>query len=431
MQTQIVLEPLTTHTRYAPLCVLGYCLTRSGFLNPVWEALDWPMKTIQHSPSQKMQDLLVSILAGNESVAQINTRIRPDVTLAQAWGRAGFAEQSSIALTLDALGPEQIAQLRSGSQQLFCQHSQTMRHDFGRHWLMLDIDPTTLRASRRAEGSRKGYVAGRLNQYVRQWQRISVVTYHETLCSLLYPGHRNAVTTLKPAIAEAQSFLGLSPTQRRGTIIRTDAGLGTDSNINALLWQGYQVLMKGFSGPRAISYAKRIPEQDWLADEPRKRWISWAPDPPRYGRRAHVFALRWQSKKGLRHGSLVSTLLQLEPLSTFRLHDGRGAVEIEIKADKQGLRAPKRRKKSWHAQEGLILITDLAHNLLSWIHHWVLEDSPFADFGAKRMVDELLCIPGRIEFRGARLHKVALLKTHPYADKMRPILANLLDLFDN
>src|SRR3990172_5995562 len=143
MKTQIVLEPLTTHTRYVPLCVLGYCLTRSGFLKPVWDEFDWPMKTIEHSPTEKMQDMLVSILAGNESVAQINTRIRPDVTLAQAWGRACFAEQSSIAHTLDGLGPEQVAQLRSGTQQLFLEHSQTRRHDFARHWLLLDRSEST------------------------------------------------------------------------------------------------------------------------------------------------------------------------------------------------------------------------------------------------------------------------------------------------
>ena len=144
----------------------------------------------------------------------------------------------------------------------------------------------------------------------------------------------------------------------------------------------------------------------------------------------NVFALRWQGQKGIRHGTLLSTLFELEPLPTWRLHDGRGAIEIEIKADKQGLRVPKRRKKSFTAQEGLIMLTDLAHNILSWTHHWVLENSPFADFGAQRMVDELMCIPGRVEIMGGKLEKVALLETHPYADSMRLILGKLLDFFD-
>jgi hypothetical protein len=431
MKAQIVLEALPTHTQYVPLAVLGYCLTRTGFLEPVWGEIEWSMKTIKHRPTEKLQDMLVSILAGNEAVYQINTHLRPDLTLAAAWNRELFAEQSSVANTLDALGEQQTAQLRVGSQRLFRQYSQTMRHDFEKQWLMVDIDPTGLLASRKAEGSRKGYISGRRNQYCRQLARLSVPTYHENVYSMLYPGNQQAAPTLKPAITTAQEFLGLTRKQRQRTIIRSDASLGTDGNINWLLWLSYQVLMKGFSGRRAISFAQKLNEKDWQEDPPRKRWIAWAPAPPRFARRANVFALRWQGKDKMRYGTLVSTLLQLEPLPAWRLHDGRGAIEIEIKADKQGLRVPKRHKKSFRAQEGLVLLTDLAHNILSWMHHWVLKDSLFTDFGTKRIVDELMCIPGRVEFMDGKLHKVALLETHPYADDMRLVLEELLDFFEN
>ena len=131
------------------------------------------------------------------------------------------------------------------------------------------------------------------------------------------------------------------------------------------------------------------------------------------------------------YGTLVSTLLTLPPLATWHLYDGRGAIEIEIKADKQGLRLPKRRKYSFPAQEGLILLTDLAHNLVAWMHHWVLEDTVFADFGTERIVDELFHIPGRVEFKDGHIQKVALLKTHPYARPMQSILQNLLAFFGN
>jgi len=67
--------------------------------------------------------MLVSILAGNEPVSQINTRLRPDLTLAAAWNREQFAEQSSIANTLNALGAQQTAPLRVGRQRLFRQYS--------------------------------------------------------------------------------------------------------------------------------------------------------------------------------------------------------------------------------------------------------------------------------------------------------------------
>lgn len=431
MKAKIVLEPLPTHTQYVPLAVLGYCLTRTGFLQPVWDEIDWPMKTIDHTPTEKLQDMLVSILAGNEAVSHINTRLRPDLTLAAAWHREQFAEQSTVADTLDALEAEQLAQLRQGSQVLFRHHSQTMRHNFKKHWLMIDIDPTALLASRRAEGSHKCYIAGKKNRYGRQLARLSVPTYHESLYSWLYPGNQQACTMLKPAISTVQAFLNLKPEQRQRTIVRSDAGLGTDANVNWLLWSDYQVLMKGFSGSRSVKLAEQVSQTDWYEDAPRQRWIAWAPNPRRFARRLNVFSLRWHDKEGIRYGTLLSTLFQLDPLPTWCCHDGRGAMEMEIKADKQGLRIPKRRKKSLAAQEGLILLTDLGHNVLSWVHHWVLEDSPFADFGTKRMVDELMHIPGRVEFMGGKLRKVALLETHPYAPAMRLILGDLLNFFEN
>ena len=402
MKTEIILKPLKGQTQYAPLCVLGYCLTRTGFLKPVWDQVSCSMKVVDHKPVEKLQDMLVSILAGNTNVSKINTRIRPDLSLAVAWDRSQFAEQSTISRTLDALEKEHITQLHQGSQALFRQHSRTMRHDYEKDWLLLDIDPTHLPASRHAQDSCQGYVSGRRNQYGRQWCRIGVVSYHETLCSILYPGNQQGCTMLIPSVSLVQEFLGLTEKQRQRT-----------------------------SGNRAVRLINKIAEQDWLADAARKRWITWAPDPPRFARRINMFSLRWQNKSKLRYGTLLSTLFELDPLSTLRLHDGRGAVEVEIKADKQGLKASTRRKKSFAAQEGLILLTDLAHNILSWTHHWVLEDGPFDSFGTKRMVDELMCIPGQITIKGNRLQKVALLDKHPFAENMRLALLKLLDFFGN
>jgi hypothetical protein len=350
--------------------------------------------------------------------------------LATAWNRLQFAEQSNIAKMLDDLTPPQIAQLRHGIQQLFQRHSQTMQHNFEQGWLVVDIDLTGLRASKQAEGSEKGYFSDGRNHYGRQVVRVNIPTYHETLFSHLYPGNQVGNWTVKPTVQAVQTLLSFTPDQRRRTIIRSDAGLGTDDNVNWLLWQRYQVLMKGYSGSRAKSLATRIADTAWLDASGRgQRWIAWAVNPPRFGRHLNVFVLRWPGKNGFLYGTLLSTLAQLQPVPTWQAYDGRGAAEVEIKADKQGLRLPKRRKRSFAAQEALILLTDLAHNLLSWVRHGVLEQTPFADFGTSRIVDELFCIPGTVEFKEGRLWKVALLKTHPYADSGRLIVQNLLDFF--
>jgi hypothetical protein len=156
MGTVIRLVAMPEETGFAPLGVLGYCLTRSKFLEPVWAKLDLPIKAVDHEPEEKLQDILVSILTGCRSISQVNTRLRPDLALASAWGRSQFAEQSILARTLDAFESDHNAQLRQGFEVLLRQESQVFRHSFGDEWLYLDIDLTPLPSSKHAEGSTKG-----------------------------------------------------------------------------------------------------------------------------------------------------------------------------------------------------------------------------------------------------------------------------------
>ncbi len=136
--------------------MLGYCLTRTAFLAPLWQDLDLPLKTVAYTPATKLLAVLVGILTGCRAVVQTNTRLCPDVALAQAWGQVRFAEQSTLARTLDAFTPLQVAQLRAGSDSLFRRESRVLRHDFDQPYLWLDIDLTPLPISHRAEANTKG-----------------------------------------------------------------------------------------------------------------------------------------------------------------------------------------------------------------------------------------------------------------------------------
>ena len=166
MSVQIYLEPVEHQTCFAPLGVVGYCFTRSGLLEPLWSVLDIKMKSYDHTVYEKLQDVLVAIMAGCRSLNQVNTRLRPELALARAWQREFFAEQSNLSRTLDAFGRGHIDQLRAGNLGLLRQHSQLRNHNWA-EWLMLDVDPTSLLTSKRAEGSRKGWVSGQRNKYCR------------------------------------------------------------------------------------------------------------------------------------------------------------------------------------------------------------------------------------------------------------------------
>jgi len=161
MRPVIQLIAMPENTSYAPLGVLGYCLTRTAFLQPVLAPVQLPLKTVQHTPADKLLDVLVSILAGCRAITQVNTRLRPDLVLARAWGRSRFADQSTLARTLDCFTEMQLIQLRQGSETLFRRESRTCQHHFANDWIWLDIDMTPLPASKHAEGSTKGKISAK------------------------------------------------------------------------------------------------------------------------------------------------------------------------------------------------------------------------------------------------------------------------------
>lgn len=161
-------SPMEAHTEFAPLAALGYVLTQHDFFAPL-RSVELPLKTVIYSPYVKLLDCVVSILAGCSCLAQINTRLRPERALAWAWDRAAFAEQSTIADTLDAFQPETVGQLRAAMEHLYRREGQALHHDFEHERLMLDIDVTGLPASRRAQGSQKGYFAGEKTSPGGRW----------------------------------------------------------------------------------------------------------------------------------------------------------------------------------------------------------------------------------------------------------------------
>ena len=125
---------------------------------------------------------------------------------------------------------------------------------------------------------------------------------------------------------------------------------------------------------------------------------------------------------------LIHNLLFEATTEAVLCYDSRGAVEVEIKEDKVGLQLVKRRKHHWHAQAAWVILTDMAHNLLTWTHPWMLAGSSFETFGDLRLVQDVLSIPGYVEFGGAKgdkLVKVALQESHPYASEVARCLNSL------
>jgi len=430
MPTIVRLAEMPDETSFAPLGVVGYCLTRTQFLTPVWADLRLQLKEVDYTPQAKLLDLLVCILTGCRSIAQVNTRLRPDIALARAWGREQFAEQSTLARTLDAFTDTAVAQLRNGTDAWFRRESRALRHDFAADWLWLDIDLSPLPISKHAEGSTKGKQAKK-NRYGRQLARVHAPQYHETLFSRLYSGRQESSPAYVPTVDALGAFLNLTSTQKQRTVLRSDAGFGSDANVNHALHAEWQVLTKTKGGKRPQIFASQVAAEDW---EPLRhdRWVAPAVKPPTYERPTDCLVLRWLTPRGeIKHAIVVCSILGWTMADIIAHYDDRGACETEIQADKGGLKMERRRKKRLAAQEALILLTDVAHNLLAWVPQWMFPGEPLAAFGTTRLVEDVLHLPGRLLFHDDRLAEVQLNQLHPYAEQVVAGLQRLLAHFGN
>lgn len=221
---------------------------------------------------------------------------------------------------------------------------------------------------------------------------------------------------LKPAVSSVQSSFDLGAEERKRTLYRLDGGSGTDSNLSWLLGQGYQVVSKGFSARRAQALARNV--QRWDPYDHRS-YLGRVTPTFDLGKPVDVLVKKRLHKGQLKYSYYITTLTFPSKTAFMHFYDLRGAAEIEqFRADKSALHLSARRKHRFVAQKALILLNDLSHNLLSHFRRHALVQSPYAHWGLKRIVRDLLAIPGRLHFSDGELKRIELLKSHPNAEAL-------------
>lgn len=221
---------------------------------------------------------------------------------------------------------------------------------------------------------------------------------------------------LQPAVLGVESALELAIAQRKRTVYRLDGGSGTDENLRWLLQRHYQTVAKGFSGKRATALARQVQRWDRYDET---SFLGTVPDTLHLGRPVDIMVRKRLHQGKWKHSYYVSTLVFPSKQAFFDRYSQRGAAEIEqFRTDKSGLHLSARRMRSFEAQKAMILLTDLAHNLLADFQRLALVDSPFSQWGLKRIVRDLLAIPGRLYFVDGQLKRIELLATHQHADAM-------------
>lgn len=438
------------YTPHATLAAIGIKIHSLKLFDTIKEHVFIKQKTIKHTPIEKLNDAFIAILAGAHGLCEINTRLRSDESLQRAFGRSSCAEQSVVQQTLDACTARNVAEMQQAVDLIFRQHSKAYRHNYRRQWQLLDIDMTGMPCSKRAELSAKGYFSTKGIRYGRQLGRVLATHYQEIVTDCLYPGNVQLSKSLRQLVALTEVTLELNDYRRSRTILRIDAGGGSLDEVNWLLARGYQLHGKDISAKRAEGWAYTV--KQWY-DDPQHpgRQVGWAePETtPDYVRPVKRLVIRWHKRNGqTSYGMLISTLaprevlgLLAQPTSDARhpeklcrayaqLYDKRGgAVEIEIKEDKQGFGMVKRQKRKAEAQDMLMLLNQLAHNVLMWARNWLIESAPkLGRFGILRLVRDLLSVSGKIELnqRNSSIKRIIVNRAAPLASGFFNALRALL-----
>lgn len=445
--TSVVTEP----SAQASLAALVAHLKSRGIFDELRAGVHLAQKIVKDSPQDKVQDILLALLAGVQSLVQLNTLLRQESGLQRAAGRPRTAEQSVAQQTLDAATAENVTELQQVLTRQLRRHGQVASHAFRQHWLILDVDLTGMPAGKRAEHSVKGYFSQPRNRRGRQQGRVLASQYGEIVVDALYPGNTLLVQVLPQLVEQAEAVLGLQPSARRRTLVRIDGGGGSIASVNFLLERGYAVVTKDYSFRRTQLLARRVSQ--WVPDPAQPhRQMGWVPEEStdyvtpvrRLVVRSRSTKDRWQYAVLLFAHLSDFDLLTLEGQRSttnaaaimgayLHFYDQRGGgIESSFGQDKSGLGITKRSKKRFQAQRFLMLLGTLAHNLLIWSRRWLAAVSPevaqrLRHYGIKRIIRDLYHISGVLHFNAqGRLCAITLNAANSLARLMLLPLRHLL-----
>src|SRR6266699_158167 len=202
-------------TGCATLAAIGIKLRDLKVFEPIEHTVQIAQKTIKDSPSDKLYDALISLLAGAHGLVEINTRLRADTALQRAFGRSRCAEQSVVQDTLNACTPENVEQMEQAMESIYRQHSQGYQHDYQARFQVLDVDMSGLPCGPKAAFATKGYFATQRNRRGRQLGRVLASQYGEVVVDRLFDGKTQLTRALQPLILASEETLQLNEDKRR------------------------------------------------------------------------------------------------------------------------------------------------------------------------------------------------------------------------
>jgi hypothetical protein len=147
--------------------------------------------------------------------------------------------------------------------------------------------------------------------------------------------------------------------------------------ITWLLERGYHVTGKFKSHGRVRKRVGGI--TTWSATSSPGREVAAIPEPVAFVRELSQNAVRTPSKEqksGYYHAVVFTSRTDLSMTQVVDHYDGRAGMEADLKGDKQGLGLAMIRKHRLPTQKIVILLMQVAHNVLLWTRQWLSKTVP-------------------------------------------------------
>lgn len=131
------------------------------------------------------------------------------------------------------------------------EHGRSAKHDYAKHIQIVDIDLTGIPCGKQSELAETGFFPGaQHNRHGRQLGRVTTVLYDEIIAQRSYAGRLRLDQCLSELLTDTEQVLRLTDkdtdheSKRKNTVIRIDAGGGTDEHINCCLNCNYLLMTK-------------------------------------------------------------------------------------------------------------------------------------------------------------------------------------------
>ena len=339
------------------------------------------MKSVVYGPLQKAQTIMASLVMGCQHTKAINEVLGEELGAANYLWMERFPDQSQINRYLTRFDADNVAQLGEAQLQLFEEQS-LARRAVGQ--VVVDIDQCGLVVSGKTyEWARKGYFPRKRGEAGYQLSLAYIGAYEEVINTYMDPGNTHCAHRLRDLLHDIERGL-LTHNPGVTVIRRLDAGYDSVAN-RALLAElpGY-FLLKGDDHRTAARLARAVLVQNWwpVADGVHGTEVA-AEGTIR--RLVYEFLLA----DGRVEYALLYTNLPASDLSVsraFAFYNERTTIEAFFASARHTFNIQSMRSRQFNAIAAFLRFVALTHNLIHWVKHARLADTPLEQATTSQLV---------------------------------------------